>query len=314
MKDSQNPLQISMPNREEFLTLFHPPHIDKHPVKKKIELSLFIRKLEGNNFEIQHFHTVLGNAAMSYVLSRNRFENINSTNAHEITKKVMSSFRKTEENSGEAGELLLYCFLESHLKAPKILSKMELKTAANDYVKGADGVHLYEHAPGKYHLIFGEAKMISNSTSKNSSLTSAITQAINSIEEVEAKGLSKEIELIDANLMKESLSDEAFSYIKDILIPNGQNAAVKQNAFGIFVGFEIDTTNWKIVELETEEFENRIKTEVVEAVESRYKHIIDKIVEKNLDGYHFYIYVTPFIKDSKSNIDSARKNIINAVA
>jgi len=48
--------------------------------------------------------------------------------------------------------------LETHLNAPKILTKLEVKTAPNDYVKGADGVHLLQLNEQDFQLILGEAK------------------------------------------------------------------------------------------------------------------------------------------------------------
>jgi hypothetical protein len=52
----------------------------------------------------------------------------------ELSKKARGKFIDYINNKGgELGELLLYCFLESHLKAPKILSKLELKTSTNHY-------------------------------------------------------------------------------------------------------------------------------------------------------------------------------------
>lgn len=49
--------------------------------------------------------------------------------------------------------------MESQLKAPKILSKLELKTTSGLYVNGADGVHFLKLEDGNYQLIFGESKM-----------------------------------------------------------------------------------------------------------------------------------------------------------
>jgi hypothetical protein len=56
---------------------------------------------------------------------------------------------------GELGELLLYCFLESHINAPKILTKLEIKTSNQMDVNGADGVHLLQNTDKDYQLVFG---------------------------------------------------------------------------------------------------------------------------------------------------------------
>lgn len=54
----------------------------------------------------------------------------------EIATKVQSQFRTPEKKSGEGGEVILCSLLEGHLGAPKILSKMELKTSSQHYVHG----------------------------------------------------------------------------------------------------------------------------------------------------------------------------------
>ena len=61
------------------------------------------------------------------------------------------------------GELLLYLFLENCLHAPKLLSKMEIKTTRNQYIYGADGLHLYmtkdKYGNMLYQFVIGEAKI-----------------------------------------------------------------------------------------------------------------------------------------------------------
>ena len=59
-----------------------------------------------------------------------------------LVTKAKERLRKAESNEGELGEILLYSMLEAHLKAPKLLTKLELKTDPNHYVNGTDGVHL----------------------------------------------------------------------------------------------------------------------------------------------------------------------------
>lgn len=80
----------------------------------------------------------------------------------ELNLIAQERFRDYQSNDGEFGELLLYCLLESHLGAPKILTKMNLKTSHNDYVKGADGVHLLKLNDDEYQIVFGESKMYKN--------------------------------------------------------------------------------------------------------------------------------------------------------
>ena len=310
----QPALPQSLANKDKFQALFNEPSLDRHLIGPKIEVSLFVLKSDSGGFDYTNMYKQLGNASMTYVLSRNRFASIPADAQHEAVKSVQRSFRRASQNDGEGGELLLYCFLESHLGAPKILSKMELKTAQHDYVKGSDGLHLLELNPGNYHLVFGESKMIGDSTNFKSSFRSGIYQALKSIKEVQKNGLLDEIELIDSNLMKESFSAEKISYLKEILIPTrAAGGPRKQTAFGIFVGFEIDTTAWLIVDMTAEAIEAQIHLEVLEMVEERLEYIKSRIVELGLSGYQFYIYAVPFIKDASTNIDIVRKRIVEEI-
>jgi hypothetical protein len=149
------------------------------------------------------------------------------------------------KNKGELGELLLYCFLESHLKAPKILTKLELKTSTSIYVNGADGVHYLKLTDGSYQLIFGESKTISD-------LTSSISESFKSIyefkNEINTKGNTKsglryEKSLISDHLEKKTFSEEEKEFIQKIIFPVRANTFEVDDAFGIFIGYEIKVTN-----------------------------------------------------------------------
>ena len=75
-----------------------------------------------------------------------------------LSRKARKKFKEAVKNDEELGELLLFCFLEGHLDAPKILTKLELKASNQLYVNGSDRVHLKKLSDKKYQLIFGESK------------------------------------------------------------------------------------------------------------------------------------------------------------
>ena len=153
--------------------------------------------------------------------------------------------------------------------------------------------------------------MIGDSTEKDSSFRKAIRDAFDSIKKVETEGIGGEISLVDSHLMKETFSEEVTRYLKRILKPSALDTSMtKANAFGIFVGFEIDITEWDLKNMSEDEFSSQLKSEVKKAVEGRYKYIEEQIEEHNLSGYHFYIYAVPFIKNKETNIDKTRKEII----
>lgn len=307
-------LSTTVKNTEGFLNLFYPPEINGHELTKKTRLSLHVLRTDGGSFDYDSMYRELGNASISYVFSRSKFEGIKLETLHEHVKQAQESFRNSGSNDGEGGELFLYCFLETHLGAPKILSKMELKTANNDYVKGVDGIHLLDLGNGNFHLIFGESKMIGDSTEKGSSFRKAMADAFTSIKKVSNDGIGKEVNLVDSNLMKESFSQESVDFLKKILKPSARDTEItKQNAFGIFAGFEIDISDWDLQNMDDIQFQNQIKEEVKKTVEDKYDYITKKIEEQGLSGYHFYIYAVPFIKNGDTTIDTTRKKIIEEI-
>ncbi len=305
---------INDKNKEGFLNLFYEPEIENHNLTIKTKLNLFILRIDGSTFDYLQMRRILGNAAVTYVFSRKKYSSIENIE-HEHIKEVQNSFRDYPINSGEGGELLLYCFLEAHLGAPKILSKMELKTASNDYVKGSDGIHLLDLGDGNYQLIFGESKMIADSTEKRSSLRKGIKEALESIKKVKEEGIGEEITLVDSNLMKESFNEDEFNLLKSIIKPSAKDEFIKKNnAFGIFLGFEVDITSWDLQSMDDNEFIANLKKEIKGMFEERYDYIKTKVQENGLDGFNFYFYALPFIKrDGADGIEKEREEIIKHI-
>src|SRR5699024_1508716 len=130
--------------------------LDKHNNNK---LVLFILKINADEFDYATLNENLLDPLIDFSLSikiRDKY----ADKPEALAAKAREKFVDYIHNKGELGELLLYCFLESHLNAPKVLSKLELKTSTNHYVNGSDGVHFLKLSNGNYQLIFGESKTI----------------------------------------------------------------------------------------------------------------------------------------------------------
>ena len=114
----------------------------------KTRLNLFIFNINSNEFNYQLMKERLLEPMIDFALSgktRKKFQNQPAT----LSRQARSKFVKNM-NTGELGELLLFCFLKTHLKAPKILSKLELKTSTQMYVHGSDGIHFLRLKNGNY--------------------------------------------------------------------------------------------------------------------------------------------------------------------
>jgi hypothetical protein len=286
---------------EKFLSLFYHDIKDYKIEKCNSKINLHILRISNNRFDYFSLVNELHDNIITYCLSPKELEELEGTFGGKKYTLAVKKLREHDTNDGELGEILLYCLLESHLKAPKIMTKMELKTSSKDYVKGADGIHLLQLNDTDFHLIFGESKL-------NKSFQRGLYEAFESISEFinrPKNNINDEILLVNTHLKNEALTEEFYKFFKKVLIPNAQDDDVyTDNAFGIFIGFnlEIDVDDWN---LPNGEFRNKVRKIITEIVEKEYPYIERKIKEKNLGGYTFYLYAIPFF-----DLGSTRKKVI----
>lgn len=287
--------------KSNFLNLFTKA-MENEPLENDNRLNVFVLKIANNQFDYSGLIEELENALITYALSRRTVEELAQQRKFgNLSSYAREKLRKAEQNTGELGELLLYCFLESHLNAPKLLTKLELKTSANDYVKGADGVHLLQLDDRKFQIIFGESKLYGD-------LSQGIRKAFDSIGEMVDNGLNKiffEKHLIDSNLLKENVSEDEMQLLKKILIPSENDEDLEvDHSFGVFLGFDIPIT-----EDERKVSNSQFRTDIIEKVKEAVTNQIDMINRylrrTNFVGYRFYFYVMPF-----EELDTTRTTII----
>ncbi|UTR10211.1 DUF1837 domain-containing protein [Evansella sp. LMS18] len=274
----------------------------------KNKLNLFILKINANEFNYKLLERNLLEPLLDFSFSRKAKEEYKN-NYMTLSKEAREKFVEHIRNTGELGELLLYCFLETHLNAPKILSKLELKTSTSHYVNGSDGIHFLKLNNGDFQIIFGESKTVEN-------LSTALSQAFKSIynfkNEVNEKGIEKsgigyERTLISNNLGKETFSEEEKAFITNIIYPKRENDFEVDDAFGILVGFEVEIRK-EDKKLPNNLFRDKIKQNIDNEVRKRIPHIKKKIDEYELWGHNFYIYVLPF-----TELDDNRKSILKEI-
>lgn len=273
-------------------------------VHKKNKINLFSLKINANEFDYQILQENLLEPLIDFSLSRAVKAEFKEKPAM-LSKKAREKFIDYIRNKGELGELILYSFLETHLKAPKILSKLELKTSTSHYVNGADGVHFLKLENGNYQLIFGESKT-------ETGITKGITDAFKSIYEFKNEinnngqkksGLPYEKSLISDHLGNETFSEDEKRLIKSIIKPSRDSDFDVDDAFGIFIGYEIIISDAD-KKLSNSDFRDKIKNDIKNEVESKFEHITRKIEEHQLFGHNFYIYILPIteLNDNRMKI------------
>jgi len=295
-------MNIELGVKSRFLDLFY-PEIECEIPGTGSKLMLHILQIANNKFSYFQLVEELTDAVVTFSLSRMKIDEFKREGKDgRLYTHSVKKFRKYVENYGESGELLLYCFLETHLNAPKILSKLEIKTSSNDYAKGSDGVHLLKLDESNYQLVFGESKI-------DASLTNCISEAFYSINDFITRkdnNINDELHgLIDTQLCKEAYDEDLYKAIKSIIFPSAREQKYNtDNAFGIFAGFETSITEEE-KKLNQDACRKLIRKKLKEEVEGKISHIQNKIRQYNLFGYNFYLYVFPF-----TDIAETRKRII----
>mgnify|MGYP003625963180 CR=1 FL=1 len=142
-------------------------------------------KFDGNGFPmVKALAKMLYTYIIDYcIATKNRPEPLTTRQSASLIKQARDLFRHPEvsddspDKTGEAGELLLFFLIEAVLKAPQLVSKMELKTNHKDEVKGSDGIHArLNEETGMVDFFFGESKLYKDSSS-------AIADAIKSVDQ-----------------------------------------------------------------------------------------------------------------------------------
>ena len=266
-------------------------------------LNVFMLIISNNQFNYGNLSEELENSLISYALSSHTcYELIEQKKFGNLASQAREKLRRAKSNTGELGELLLYCLLESHLHAPKLLTKLELKTASNEYVKGADGVHLLKIGDASYQMVFGESKL-------HGDLKSGIISAFESIKTMLDNDLDKmryEVHLVNTNLLKETVSEDSYEILKKILIPseNDENLNL-DNSFGVFLGFDISMSDDER-RVSNAEFRTIISEKVKSSINKIVPTINEQLKKNEFIGYNFYFYILPF-----SDLDKTRTEIIN---
>lgn len=297
-------MRLSVPDTSFLDSFEHLQAIDIDEYGKN-KLNLFLLKTNANEFDYDLLVRNLLEPVITFSVSRKVQEEY-ANKPHELVKKAISHFVNHCKNSGELGELLLYAFLECQLNAPKILTKLELKTSSSLYVNGADGVHYLKLPNGNYQLIFGESKTINDPAT-------AIREAFSSIfdfkNEVNSKGEKKsgiqyEKSLISDNLVKETFSAEDIEFINNLIYPKRENDFQVDDAFGVFIGYEM-TISADDKKLPNDVFCEKIKRTVLDEIADKLDLIKKHIEDKDLCGHCFHIYILPF-----TDLDIKRKDVL----
>lgn len=292
---------------KDFLDNFYPLVNENNG---KNVLKFFCPYIDANSMNYDNLIISLRDAAGHYCLSRRTWDEY-VKKPMQLSHLVREKFRKLDQNKGELGELLLFAFLEADLKAPKLLTKMELKTNPNMYFNGADGVHYLKLNDGNYQLIFGESKAYANLGSGISAALQSIHDFKNdSIKDDESnsfKGITFEKGLLNACIGQEAYTEEEKAFVKALIYPKATCSYAVDTAFAVFVLYDLEIDP-KEKQRDNQDFRQWIFDNLTESIKEEIPSIFESIENKGLTGHCFYFYIVPFEKMANS-----QKNVLAKV-
>lgn len=251
-------------------------------------LNLYILKIHDKLFAYDKLYDYLLENICQYVF--NRRKNIEQKDSNTFILKALDHLRKVySENDngagGELGEILLYLFLEHVLCAPKLFSKVELKTSQNDYVKGADAIHFRFRTDdeGKkiLQLVVGEAKIMNE-------IKKGINEAFVSINTYISFN-TQDNNLLDTHLMNQLIEDDEAEILRKYLL--GDCSEEKETIFGIFIGY---SSSYEGIDDNNDNYKKNIKEANKKQVLEYKQKIINEIKKYKISNYEFNFYFLPF--------------------
>ncbi|PAT09960.1 hypothetical protein CKJ80_08325 [Corynebacterium hadale] len=288
--DDSAELGLTFAYRDEFLDLFYDP--SDLQINSRTSCKLSVLKIENGDFILDRLYEALSDASLSYVLSRREIQDFQADpmRAMKITNDVRSRFQKPNAKNGEGGEVLLYALLETITGAPKLLSKMGLKTNNEMPIFGSDGLHLLKVDDKNYQLIFGESKMYGD-------LGEAISNAFLSMYNASQDRFVQDRCLVAPQLMRETVSDAQLKFIESVLTPTaGSGSSRPQQAFGVFVAFDIEVDDYPLAIHSDEEIKAEYLSRANDKMAAKIPLIRKKIHQYGFDAVPFHIFAIPFLK------------------
>ncbi|MCX0340170.1 HamA C-terminal domain-containing protein [Acinetobacter radioresistens] len=135
---------------------------------------------DSQSSHIEFFECVKEGILYNYVFSCTEVEKrLGLASQIEKEQLLNKAIRKISKHTakGELGEMILFTLLDVYLRAPKLLSKVAMKTSARMPVYGADAVH-GQFFDGELRLYLGESKLHATYKSAASNAVTSIKNAI----------------------------------------------------------------------------------------------------------------------------------------
>lgn len=316
MRDEVTLYEVRRPNpvaaipstsKGKFDKVFSAVSSEQLHISSNHDLQIYSLKFDDYDFDYRALWRHLGNNLGLYLYSRVQTQRY--IDDEEINLLVMDAINyiKQEIADGrvntddELGEMLLYIFLEQVLKAPKLMSKMEIGNIAGSITSKSSGIHLltFDAAVPYSEIILGTSMI-------KDDLKDAIDAAF--LEANNLKNRKKdERRFVESNIFAASFSNKMYDQLEAIILPSGPGSKKPTTAFGIFLGYSLSQLPQSRISVE--DYQNDVTSLIKMDLQNHVPYIESKIAEYGFDGYSLYVYLLPF-KDANED----KKDFIGKIA
>ncbi|MFC0131503.1 hypothetical protein CR105_25585 [Massilia eurypsychrophila] len=262
-------------------------------------------RFDGNGLPmVKALAEVLYDYIIDYCISaRNRSAPLTTVQSARLVKEARALFRRPEvtaedpDETGEAGEALLFFLTEAILKAPQIVAKMELKTNHRDEVKGSDGIHArWDPTSNIVDFYFGESKLYKD-------VNSAISAVIKSVNGFHDNEMYRH-ELVMVTKHFKYADEKVRERISD-LIKRGEPGAGARLNHACLIGYD-----WaKYKSLDSADLKNDFLAHLVEDSQKIIKNLDKKFesFEKLHLRFEFFFIPFPSVAEFRNAFNAALK-------
>lgn len=295
---------VPLTTKGNFDKIFSSVSNEQLAIASNHDLQIFCLKLDDFDFDYHGLWKYLRTNIGYYVYSRAQIKKYMDDeelaalayDAIGHIKKTMAAGKSSDGN--ELGELLLYIFLEQVLKAPKLMSKVELGTCGGISTSESSGIHLLTaNAPVPFNQIVLGTSMIEGD------LHTAIEEAFVNAKKLEHRK-KDERRFVESNIFAESYTKEVSDQLEAIILPSEASGKKPTTAFGMFIGYSLVSISKSGKDIEA--YQNDVFAQAKVDILNSVSFIESKITENGLDGYSLYIYLLPF-----ADADEDKKNIMD---
>lgn len=185
-------------------------HSEGLNLPKANHIRFFHTAMRGNRLSTDNLQVFLRRNLARYVFSRAQLENYRIND--DLDSAVSEAMRIMAENGGSSAEgtgnmldeILVYAFLEEKLKAPKLMSRVELYTEMAQFRSECKGIHLLSPSDlpqnTKFQMVFGASNIVDD-------VKTAIDRAFETISKIDSHE-SREILMVQKTVLDQFFNQE----------------------------------------------------------------------------------------------------------